>query len=81
MLVVDTVAATTGVVGMVVFQIPNCPMVYPSDPEQRGRSEDAMIAWAWPDSLVDPTKNATWLPRLPMPGLPMPGPARAPKVR
>lgn len=65
-LVVDTVAATTGVVGMVVFQIPNCPMVYPSDPEQRGRSEDAMIAWAWHEYLVDPTKNATWLPRLPM---------------
>ena len=34
-LVVDTVAATTGVIGIVVFQLPNCPIVYPSDPSKR----------------------------------------------
>mmetsp|Transcript_23111 Transcript_23111/g.32621 ORF Transcript_23111/g.32621 Transcript_23111/m.32621 type:complete len:520 (-) Transcript_23111:242-1801(-) len=63
-LVVDTVAATTGVIGIVVFQLPNCPIVYPSDPSKRGRTEDAMIAWAWHEFLQD--KDATWLPRLPM---------------
>lgn len=47
-------------------QTPNCHIVYPSDPSKKGRSEDAMIAWAWHEYLVDPNHDPEWLPRLPM---------------
>ena len=65
-LVAATVSEMTGAVAIVVFQLPNCPIVYPSDPSKRGRTEDAMIAWAWHEFLVDPAANPEWLPRLPM---------------
>jgi len=39
-------------------------MVYPSDPSQKDRSEDAMIAWAWHQFLE--TGDPEWVPRLPM---------------
>ena len=48
-----------------IFQIPNCHMVYPSDPSQKRREEDAVIAWAWRQFHEDPA-NFDWLPRLPM---------------
>ena len=65
-LVADEIAHSTGSVAIVVFQIPNCPMVYPSDPSKRKRDEDALIAWAWKEFLDDANHDATWLPRLPM---------------
>jgi PhoPQ-activated pathogenicity-related protein len=40
--------------------------VFPSDPEKRGRSEDAILAWAWKEFLDDPSLDPKWLPRLPM---------------
>ena len=49
--VADTVAANTGSVAIVIFQIPNCPYIYPSDPKKEPRHEDAMIAWAWYEYL------------------------------
>eukprot|EP01065_Artemidia_motanka_P051275 TRINITY_DN89_c0_g3_i2.p1 TRINITY_DN89_c0_g3~~TRINITY_DN89_c0_g3_i2.p1 ORF type:complete len:510 (+),score=210.59 TRINITY_DN89_c0_g3_i2:70-1599(+) len=63
-LAVDVIAESTGSIGVVLFQIPNCHIVYPSDPSHRGRSEDAMIAWAWYQFLQD--GDPEWLPRLPM---------------
>eukprot|EP01062_Namystynia_karyoxenos_P007973 TRINITY_DN1280_c0_g1_i1.p1 TRINITY_DN1280_c0_g1~~TRINITY_DN1280_c0_g1_i1.p1 ORF type:complete len:532 (+),score=208.14 TRINITY_DN1280_c0_g1_i1:67-1596(+) len=63
-LAVDLIAEATGSVGVVLFQIPNCHIVYPSDPQRRPRSEDAMIAWAWNEFLK--TRDPEWLPRFPM---------------
>lgn len=67
-LVADEITWATNAIGIVVFQIPNCPYVYPTDPEQKHRTEDAMIAWAWHQYLVNPTskQDPLWLPRLPM---------------
>jgi PhoPQ-activated pathogenicity-related protein len=45
LLLIDTISHDTGVVGIIVYQLPNCHIVYPSDPSKKGRSEDAMIAW------------------------------------
>jgi PhoPQ-activated pathogenicity-related protein len=63
-LVMDRVLSETGSIGVVLYQIPNCHIVYPSDPTQAKRSEDAMIAWAWNQYLK--TRDPEWLPRLPM---------------
>jgi PhoPQ-activated pathogenicity-related protein len=40
--------------------------VYPSDPEQRPRHEDEILAWAWKEFLDDPEHRPDWMPRLPM---------------
>lgn len=61
---VDVISASTKSIGVVLYQIPNCHIVYPSDPSKRGRSEDAMIAWAWKEFLD--SGNPEWLPRFPM---------------
>merc|ERR1712137_929223 len=63
-LAMDAVGSDIGAIGVVLYQIPNCHMVYPSDPTGRGRSEDAMIAWAW--NMYMQTGDPEWLPRLPM---------------
>ena len=61
-----SMAAKVGMITIVVYQLPNCPIVYPSDPSKRPRGEDAMIAWAWRQYLQDKDQDARWLPRLPM---------------
>eukprot|EP00908_Phaeocystis_cordata_P015448 Transcript_26603.p1 GENE.Transcript_26603~~Transcript_26603.p1 ORF type:complete len:529 (-),score=185.38 Transcript_26603:1381-2967(-) len=66
LLLAATVADLTGAVAIVIYQIPNCHIVYPSDPSRKARSEDAMIAWAWRQFVEDPTHDPRWLPRLPM---------------
>lgn len=63
-LVADTVAALSGSIAIVVFQIPNCPIVYPSDPSLKRRTEDAVIAWGWHLYLNE--QNPEYLARLPM---------------
>ena len=47
LVVAANLASRTGAIAVVIYQIPNCHMVYPSDPTKAHRSEDAMIAWAW----------------------------------
>ena len=66
LVVADNIAAQTGGTVVVVYQIPNCKYVFPSDPSQKPREEDALIAWAWHEYIVDPAHNPEWLPRLPM---------------
>jgi PhoPQ-activated pathogenicity-related protein len=65
-LVADEITSNTNAVGIVVFQIPNCPYVFPSDPSKKHRTEDAVLAWAWHEFLEDPNHSPEWLPRLPM---------------
>ena len=43
----DDLAHQSGGIAIVVYQIPNCPIVYPADPRKARRTEDAMIAFAW----------------------------------
>ena len=62
----DALAYNTGAIAIVVYQLPNCRIVYPSDPQQTPREEDAMIAWAWYEYIQDPKHDPEWLPRLPM---------------
>lgn len=64
LLLVDTISASLHCVGMIVYQLPNCPIIYPADPLKMKRSEDSMIAFAWSQFFID--KNPEWLPRLPM---------------
>ena len=66
LLLISDIAAQTGIIGVLVWQLPNCHIIYPSDPSKKHRSEDAMIAWAWKEYLDDPKHDARWLPRLPM---------------
>jgi len=60
------IAERTGIVMVVVYQLPNCHLIYPSDPQRVARSEDKMIAWAWRQYIDDPAHDPRWLPRFPM---------------
>ena len=68
MILADVLAFETGAIAIVIYQIPNCKIVYPSDPARTPREEDAMISWAWRQFLEAPnaTRDPRWLPRLPM---------------
>lgn len=65
LIVCAALAQEIGAIVASVYTIPNQPMVYYEEPSGRGRSEDAMIAWAWAHYIRDPS-NPEWLPRLPM---------------
>ncbi|XP_070580928.1 autocrine proliferation repressor protein A-like [Ptychodera flava] len=58
-------AVSTGSIGAVLFNIPNQPMQYWSDPKNESRKEDSVIAFTWRHYIDDPTKPE-WLARLPM---------------
>jgi len=64
--VASIMASSTQSIAIVVYQLPNCPIIYPSDPLGVGRTEDAMIAWAWNQYLTTPNATEEWLPHLPM---------------
>ena len=55
----------TGALTAALFQIPNEHIVFTSDPIQKSRSEDAIIAFTWDHFLKDPS-DPTWLVRFPM---------------
>lgn len=63
---IDELAHNSKTIAVGILQIPNCPIIYPSDPEQRPRHEDEILAWAWKEYLDDPTHDPEWMPRLPM---------------
>jgi PhoPQ-activated pathogenicity-related protein len=48
-----------------LFQIPDEHITFSSDPIQKSRSEDAIIAFTWDHFLKDPS-NPEWLVRFPM---------------
>eukprot|EP00211_Chloroparvula_japonica_P002850 CAMPEP_0119131346 /NCGR_PEP_ID=MMETSP1310-20130426/10080_1 /TAXON_ID=464262 /ORGANISM="Genus nov. species nov., Strain RCC2339" /LENGTH=510 /DNA_ID=CAMNT_0007121913 /DNA_START=21 /DNA_END=1553 /DNA_ORIENTATION=+ len=56
---------TTNTLSFGLYQIPNEPVVYFSDPELRPRTEDAMIAYTWAH-FVNNTLEYDWLARMPM---------------
>ena len=63
---VDQLAHYSESVVIAILQIPNAPIVFPTDPEQKQRTEDAILAWAWKEFLDDPKHDPEWLARLPM---------------
>jgi PhoPQ-activated pathogenicity-related protein len=60
--VIARIAVAAGAVGVYLQQVPNQPLTFRDDTEPR--REDALMAYAWDRFLR--TKDATWLPRLPM---------------
>ena len=62
-LIFAEVAVATKMVVAHLFEIPNQPIVFYEDPEQRQRKEDDIIAWTWWHYLNDPTSDAEWLLR------------------
>jgi PhoPQ-activated pathogenicity-related protein len=59
------IAMATGTVTTALFQIPNQCITFTSDPIQKCRSEDSIIAFTWDHYLKDPS-DPTWLVRFPM---------------
>lgn len=53
------------IVCAVLFQVPNQPIVFPTDPLQKSRAEDAIIAFTWNHFINNPDQP-DWLARLPM---------------
>eukprot|EP01034_Spumella_vulgaris_P036549 gene36549-45070_t len=58
-------ATSTGCITGALFQIPNQHVKFSSDPIQKSRSEDAVIAFTWDHFLKDPSQPE-WLVRFPM---------------
>lgn len=52
-------------VGVTVYDIPNQPITYASDPTQASRSEDAIIAFGW-KRFINDTANVNYVTQLPM---------------
>jgi len=66
LLLMDELAHNTKSVTVVVKQVPNCHLHFPSDPTNKSRSEDSIIAWTWKQYIEDPNHDPEWLIRLPM---------------
>jgi PhoPQ-activated pathogenicity-related protein len=47
LLLTATLAVENQMIAATLFQIPNCPLHFPSDPTHAGRSEDAAVAYTW----------------------------------
>ena len=54
-----TFAVETGTPCAVLFQVPNAPVVFSSDPSRSGRSEDAAVAWSWLQYMLG-NASASW---------------------
>ena len=68
-LVSSYVAMDTRTVGAALFQVPNQHMIFTADPEQKHRSEDAVIAYTWYQFVLNYTTVSNvneWPLRLPM---------------
>lgn len=62
--VTTAICLETGVVSAVVFQIPNEDIVFPADPLQKKRGEDALVAFTWKQYVK--TGNPEWIAYFPM---------------
>ena len=63
--VAAALAVSTGIITGCLFQIPDEKITFASDPIQKSRGEDAIIAFTWNHFLEDPSKPE-WLLRFPM---------------
>lgn len=60
-----SLATSSGVVTGVLFQVPNEKTIFASDPTQKERSEDSIIAYTW-DHYLNDMSQPEWLVRFPM---------------
>ena len=65
MVIASELAMGTGLVTGALFQVPNQPIIFSSDPIQKKRSEDSAIAFTWAHFLEN-TEDTEWPLRLPM---------------
>ena len=66
LLLASRIGHNIGAIAVVIYQLPNCHIRFPSDPSGRGRSEDALVAWGWRQYILDPLHDPQWLIHLPM---------------
>ncbi|XP_071129143.1 autocrine proliferation repressor protein A-like [Mytilus edulis] len=59
-------AVSTGCIGADLKMIPNQPIVFKDDPEQKKRKEDAVIAWTWKTFVEKNSSDPEFLLRFPM---------------
>ena len=50
----DLFAFESGLPSVVIYQIPNCRMVFADDPDQRRKHEDELLAWSFKRFYDDP---------------------------
>ena len=55
-IVATALASGSGVITAALFQIPNENVIFASDPIQKSRGEDAIIAFTWDHFLKDPSQ-------------------------
>ncbi|KAJ8037677.1 Autocrine proliferation repressor protein A [Holothuria leucospilota] len=56
----------TGLVGAVIRQVPNQPIMFPNDPRNLSRYEDDIIAYTWRHFIEGHRDEPDWLLRFPM---------------
>ena len=65
-MVTDTLAKYTGSVTIAVDQLPNVPIVFGSDPDQKERGDNEILAWSWHQFINDPNKDPRQLSQFPI---------------
>ncbi|XP_062522445.1 autocrine proliferation repressor protein A-like [Corticium candelabrum] len=65
LLEISALADDLKLVTAILYQIPNAPIIFWSDPEKRERTEDAIIAYTWAH-FSDYPSQPDWLARMPM---------------
>jgi PhoPQ-activated pathogenicity-related protein len=66
LLVAGEIASANQMVASAVFQIPNQPIVYADDPDQKHRTEDANIAFTWWRVATDESADLSYILQMPM---------------
>jgi PhoPQ-activated pathogenicity-related protein len=61
---IDDLGSKVGIITVLLYQNPNCHLVFPSDPSGKKREEDAVIAWGWYQFIK--TGDPEWLPHIAM---------------
>ena len=59
------IAVLSNTITTILFQIPNQPIVFPSDKLKQSRTEDAIVAFTW-DHFLRNNNDTEWILRLPM---------------
>jgi PhoPQ-activated pathogenicity-related protein len=59
-------AVEVGCIGAYIRQVPNQSMVFTNDPEQKSRTEDAIIAWTWHTFITTHMDQPEVILRMPM---------------
>jgi PhoPQ-activated pathogenicity-related protein len=62
---VDFLCRRTETVTALLKQVPNQPIVFPSDPAHTSRTEDAIIAFTWTHFMANTSSNPDWILQFP----------------